>query len=86
MEISEISQHNTKNKNPRDIEDYYHVRGLIPANMKHRLGNLNARLVITNYHTFEPKILQGNKRSPLDGKVDLQDACCKCVEGEIRLS
>lgn len=62
----------TKNKNPKDIEDYYRVRGLIPANMEHRLENLNARLVITNYHTFEPKILQGNKRSPFDGKVNLQ--------------
>jgi ABC-type uncharacterized transport system involved in gliding motility auxiliary subunit len=56
-----------------DIEDYYRIRGLIPANMEHRLENLNARLVITNYHTFEPKILQGNKRSPFDGKVDLRD-------------
>lgn len=62
----------TKNKNPKDIEDYYRVRGLIPANMEHRLENLNARLVITNYHTFEPKILQGNKRSPFDGKVNLK--------------
>lgn len=61
----------TKNKNPKDIEDYYRVRALIPASMEHRLENLNARLVITNYHTFEPKILQGNKRSPFDGKVDL---------------
>lgn len=62
----------TKNKNPKDIEDYYRVRALIPANMEHRLENLNARLVITNYHTFEPKILQGNKRSPFDGKVNLK--------------
>jgi len=62
----------TKNKNPNDIEDYYRVRGLIPPSMKHRLDNLNARLVITNYHTFEPKILQGNKRSPFDGKVNLE--------------
>lgn len=62
----------TKNKNPNDIADYYRVRGLIPPSMEHRLENLNARLVITNYHTFEPKILQGNKRSPFDGKVDLQ--------------
>jgi type III restriction enzyme len=61
----------TKNKNPNDIEDYYRVRALIPQSMEHRLENLNARLVITNYHTFEPKILQGNKRSPFDGKVDL---------------
>jgi type III restriction enzyme len=62
----------TKNKNPKAIEDYYRVRGLIPANFEYRLDNLNAKLVITNYHTFEPKILQGNKRSPFDGKVDLE--------------
>ncbi len=62
----------TKNKNPKDIEDYYRVRGLIPPNLEYRLENLNARLVITNYHTFEPKILQGNKRSPFDGKVNLK--------------
>lgn len=62
----------TKNKNPNDIEDYYRVRALVPSNMAHRLENLNARLIITNYHTFEPKILQGNKRSPLDGKVNLK--------------
>lgn len=62
----------TKNKNPKDIEDYYRVRALVPSNLEHRLENLNARLVITNYHTFEPKILQGNKRSPFDGKVDLE--------------
>ncbi len=62
----------TKTKNPAEIEDYYRVRGLIPSHMLVRLQNLNARLVITNYHTFEPKILQGNKRSPFDGKVNLK--------------
>lgn len=62
----------TKSKNPADIEDYYRVRGLVPASMEQRLQNLNARLVITNYHNFEPKILQGNKRSPFDGKVNLR--------------
>jgi type III restriction enzyme len=62
----------TENRNPRDIKDYYRVRDLVPSNMEHRIENLNARLVITNYHTFEPKILQGNKRSPFDGKVDLK--------------
>ena len=55
----------TKNKNPKDIADYYRIRGLVPQNMEQRLENLNARLIITNYHTFEPKILQGNKRSSL---------------------
>lgn len=36
------------------------------------LENLNARLIITNYHTFESKILQGNKRNPFEGKVNLE--------------
>jgi len=58
----------TKNKYNR--EDYYYQRGLVPQSLEHRLENLNARLVITNYHQFEPKTLQGNKRSPFDGKVD----------------
>ncbi|HVS91208.1 MAG TPA: DEAD/DEAH box helicase family protein [Mucilaginibacter sp.] len=62
----------TKNKNPRDIQDYYRIRGLVPPHFESRLENLNARLVITNYHAFEPKILQGNKRSPFDGKVNLK--------------
>jgi type III restriction enzyme len=62
----------TQNKNPRDIQDYYRLRSLIPPNWENSLPNLNARLIITNYHVFEPKALQGNKRSPFDGKVDLE--------------
>ncbi len=62
----------TKTKNPADVQDYYHIRALVPQNLEHRLENLNARLIITNYHTFEPKTLKGNKRSPFDGKVDLE--------------
>jgi type III restriction enzyme len=62
----------TKNKNLNEVEDYYRIRGLVPTNLEHRLENLNARLIITNYHTFEPKVLQGNKKSPFDGKVDLK--------------
>jgi type III restriction enzyme len=61
----------TKNKIPDKIEDYYRVRGLVPNNYADKLENLNARLVITNYHNFEPKTLKGNKRSPFDGKVDV---------------
>ena len=45
----------TKTRNPVDIQDYYHVRSLVPQNLKQGLGNLNSRLVVTNYHTFEPK-------------------------------
>ncbi len=62
----------TKNKIPHEIRDYYRIRDLTPKNLEHNLGNLNQRLVITNYHSFEPRSLQGNKRSPFDGKVDLQ--------------
>jgi len=61
-----------KTKNPAEIQDYYHLRSLVPQNMVHRLDNINARLVITNYHIFEPKTLKGNKRSPFDGKIDLK--------------
>jgi type III restriction enzyme len=62
----------TKNKNPNKIEDYYRVRGLIPPSFEFRLNNLNARLIITNFQTFEQRILKGNKRSPFDGKVNLK--------------
>jgi len=59
-------------KNHFNRADYYYQRGIVPEYLEKRLENLNARLVITNYHTFEPKILQGNKRSPFDGKVNLE--------------
>jgi hypothetical protein len=54
-----------------DLKDYYRVRQLVPKSLKDRFTNLNARLVITNYHSFLPKTLRGNKKSPFDGKVDL---------------
>lgn len=62
----------TKNKLLHEIQDYYRVRDLVPKNHANNLASLNARLVITNYHSFEPRTLQGNKRSPYDGKVDLE--------------
>ncbi|MEO8429320.1 MAG: DEAD/DEAH box helicase family protein, partial [Verrucomicrobiota bacterium] len=52
-----------------EAEDYYHVRYLVPQAWRKELPVLNKRLVITNYHAFEPKTLQGNKRSPFDGKL-----------------
>lgn len=52
-----------------EIRDYYRVRGLVPRQLEDLLEGLNAKLVITNYHSFELKILQGNKKSPFDGKV-----------------
>ena len=62
----------TKNKILHEIQDYYRVRDLVPKNHSNNLANLNARLVVTNYHSFEPRTLQGNKKSPFDGKVDLE--------------
>lgn len=50
-------------------QDYYHVRGLIPRDRAQQAKGLNARIVITNYHTFEPKTLKGNKAGAFDGKI-----------------
>ena len=52
-----------------EAEDYYSTRYLVPKGWRTLLPELNKRLVITNYHAFEPKTLQGNKRSPFDGKI-----------------
>jgi type III restriction enzyme len=49
--------------------DYYTQRTLVPRQFAHRLPLLNARLVITNFHQFEPRVLSGNKRGALDGKL-----------------
>ena len=50
--------------------DYYAERKLVPRKYQEQLKGINSRLVITNYHSFMPKTLQGNKKSPFDGKVD----------------
>jgi type III restriction enzyme len=52
-----------------EAQDYYHVRYLVPKGWRTQLAQLNSKLVLTNYHAFELKTLQGNKRSPFDGKV-----------------
>lgn len=62
----------TKNMHSMDVADYYHQRGLVPHHWSKLLPSLNSRIVITNYHTFEPRTLQGNKRSPFDGKLDAE--------------
>ncbi|MDI6803780.1 MAG: DEAD/DEAH box helicase family protein [Bacteroidota bacterium] len=50
--------------------DYYHLRDLVPRSEFYQdlLLALNSRLIVTNRHSFELRALQGNKRSPLDGK------------------
>ena len=63
-----------------EATDYYHVRYLIPKGWREALAELNKRLVITNYHTFEPKTLQGNKRSPMDGKIQADGKKLEAVE------
>lgn len=60
----------TQTTNLQEIQDYYRIRGLIPKKYEHLLYQLNAHIVITNYHSFEARTLQGNKRSPFDGKFD----------------
>lgn len=49
--------------------DYYRQRQLVPPSAAGLLAGLNARLVITNFHAFEPRQIGGNKRSPMDGKI-----------------
>ncbi len=59
-----------RSTNKHDRVDYYAARDLVPQALEPRLEGLNARLIITNYHALEPKTLQGNKKSPFDGKLD----------------
>ena len=44
-----------------DAEDYYHVRYLVPEPWRKELPELNNRLVITNYHAFEPQDAPGQQ-------------------------
>lgn len=50
--------------------DYYRVRDLVPRSRSFEdlLPGLNSRLIITNRHSLELRTLQGNKKSPFDGK------------------
>jgi type III restriction enzyme len=59
-----------KSDNFQNRDDYYAERNLVPRKYSKFLGGLNARIKITNYHSFTLKNLQGNKRSIYDGKVD----------------
>lgn len=61
----------TSAASPNQAEDYYHVRGLVPRDRERQLAGLNARIVITNYHAFEPKTLKGNKAGVFDGKIGI---------------
>jgi type III restriction enzyme len=52
-------------------KDYYSERNLVPRQHEPLLSGLNARLTITNYHALEQRTLQGNKKTPFDGKKDI---------------
>lgn len=52
-------------------KDYYSERNLVPRQHEPLLSGLNARLTITNYHALEQRALQGNKKTPFDGKKDI---------------
>ena len=53
----------------RDAQNDYRQRTLVPPECASLLAGLNACIVITNYHAFEPRLIAGNKKSPLDGKL-----------------
>ena len=60
----------TRHQRSTDAADYYRERFLVPPDWDGRLVGLNARLVIINRHQLEARLLQGNKKSPFDGKRD----------------
>ncbi len=51
-------------------QDYYHKMDLIPPSYEAQIPNLNSKIVITNRHSLERKVFSGNKKSPLDGKLN----------------
>ena len=59
----------TQASNPNDAHDYYRQRDLVPRQYLDLIDGINARLVVTNFHTFESRLVSGNKKSPLDGKL-----------------
>ncbi|MEZ4722910.1 MAG: DEAD/DEAH box helicase family protein [Flavobacteriales bacterium] len=59
----------TSSKIRTERNDYYAERSLIPPKYAMQMDGLNSNLVITNYHSFLQRTLQGNKKSPFDGKL-----------------
>ena len=52
-----------------EATDYYYQRYLVPPTWRREMQQLNAKVVIVNYQALQPRTLQGNKRSPFDGKI-----------------
>ena len=59
----------TQAPSDHEAQDYYRQRTLVPPEYASLLAGLNARIVITNFHAFERRLISGNKKSPLDGKL-----------------
>lgn len=62
------------------VSDYYSERRLIPQSLQKNFASLNAHIVITNFQAFQPRALQGNKRSPFDGKIGADGQKTEAVE------
>ncbi|MEO5960772.1 MAG: restriction endonuclease subunit R, partial [Opitutaceae bacterium] len=60
--------------------DYYSERLLVPHSMRKDFASLNAHIAITNFQAFQPRALQGNKRSPFDGKIGADGGKTEAVE------
>lgn len=73
-----------KSNNRNQREDYYAIRNIVPKNLEPKLANLNSKLVITNYHSFEARNLKGNKVSPMDGKIIGHDENGKPIKQEAK--
>ena len=61
----------TQTTNPNEAHDYYRQRDLVPRQYLGLIEGINSRLVVTNFHSFEPRLVGGNKKSPMDGKIGL---------------
>jgi len=65
---------------PEGLGDYYSERLLVPHSLRKDFASLNAHLAITNFQAFQPRTLQGNKRSPFDGKIGADGGKTEAVE------
>ena len=72
----------TQAQSDQDATDYYRQRTLVPPEYVSLLQGLNARIVITNFHSFEPRLISGNKKSPLDGKIGVDGRKVEAREDE----
>ncbi|MBU1679810.1 MAG: DEAD/DEAH box helicase family protein [Bacteroidetes bacterium] len=71
-------------KSEIERNDYYFQRKLVPPKWGSKLASINSRLIITNYHSFERRTLQGNKRSPFDGKISEHNEQGKALKYEAK--